>query len=246
MYNGELYQTEELYGELGRPALRGSSDTELLVEALEALGAEKTLSLLRGMFAFCAFDKKAGRLYLAVDRAGEKPLYFGFVGKSFVFGSEPSVFPLFPGFEKRINREALAAYFRYSYIPAPACIYEGIGKLGPGEMLVLEAPFNEEGLVKKKYWSMSEAAKRGEASPFKGSSRDALSELERLLSASVRGQLVSDVPLGAYLSGGIDSSLVVSLMTELSPSPVRTYTIGFSEKEYDSDKRYVAAFEYPE
>ncbi len=232
VYNGELYCTQNYNNLLCEYSFRGTSDTELLLEALEALGTEKTLEFSRGMFAFAAFDLKERRLTLAVDRAGEKPLYYGFIGDSFVFGSEPSVFPHFPGFAPEVDADALGAFFRYSYVPSPASIYKGINKLRPGEMLTLSFPFGPENLGKKQYWSMMKAAKNGAAAPFAGSEEEALEELERLLRASVTGQLVSDVPLGAYLSGGIDSSLVTALMAEAAPV-VRTYTMGFEQKEYD-------------
>ena len=237
VYNGEIYNTEEL--SRGKQ-LRGTSDTEALLESIEEKGLSETLAVCRGMFALATYDRKRRTLTLARDRAGEKPLYYGFVNGSFVFGSELRVFPLFPGFQRDIDRDALAAFFRYSYVPAPRSVYRGIRKLGAGQILTLQYPFREEDLEINSFWAMTEAAIRGEAKPYRGSFEEASEELEELLRDSVRGQLVSDVPLGAYLSGGIDSSLVVSLMTELSPGSVKTFTIGFEEKRYD-ESEYAAA-----
>ncbi len=237
VYNGEIYNTEEL--SCGKK-LRGTSDTEALLESIEEKGVSETLSMCRGMFALAVYDRKRRTLTLARDRAGEKPLYYGFVEGQFVFGSELRLFPLFPGFRREIDRDALAAYFRYSYVPAPRSVYRGIRKLGAGQILTLQHPFREEDLEINSFWSMTEAAIRGEAKPFGGSFEEAAEELEKRLGDSVRGQLVSDVPLGAYLSGGIDSSLVAALMQELSSAPVKTFTIGFEEKRYD-ESEYAAA-----
>lgn len=236
-YNGEIYNAAEIQEKVQavKPQLhfRGTSDTEVILEAFETLGLQQTLSLMKGMFAVALYDRKEKTFYLTRDRAGEKPVYYGFVNGHFIFGSEVAVLKEYPGFREHmeINRTALQEYMRYGFIPAPLSIYEGIYKLLPGTLLTLKEPFDQFAITT--YWSMAQAAQRGMANPFTGSFQEACDELERLLTAAIRSQMISDVPIGAFLSGGIDSPLIVSLMQKISDTPVKTFTIGFEDKKYN-------------
>lgn len=240
-YNGEIYNAEVLRKEVlahkkkqGEGfCFRGTSDTEALLEAIALFGAEKALSLAKGMFAFALYDRREHSVTLARDRAGEKPLYYGFAGGNFVFASDPAAFAAYPGFEAKIDRMALHEYLRYGFVPAPYSVYEGIRKLLPGYVLTLRQPFSAAQVEQHPYWSMADAADNGRKNPFTGSRQEAADELERLLSGAIREQMISDVPIGAFLSGGIDSPLIVALMQKQSSTPVRTFTIGFEEKKYN-------------
>ncbi len=232
-YNGEIYNYAELRAALeaeGRaPQWRGQSDTEVMLAAISAWGFEAALGRLNGMFALAVWDAAERRLLLARDRLGEKPLYYGWAANAFLFASELKAFRAAPGFEARVDREALALYARYAYVPAPWSIYEGVWKLPAGTFLSFAG---EKDLPKPKpYWSLA-AVVRG-APPFQGGEAEAVDELERVLGRAVAGQMVSDVPLGAFLSGGIDSSTVVALMQKASAQPVKTFTIGFEAARYN-------------
>ena len=238
VYNGEIYNAEELktalcdkYSE--EILFRGTSDTEILLEAFEALGVSATLDIAKGMFAIALYDRQEKSLTLIRDRAGEKPLFYGFVEGQFVFASELNAIAAFPGFQKKISPQSVTEFIRYGYVPAPGTIYEGIYKLMPGCLLTLFSPFDQEAVAHKSYYSIAEIAKCGEEHPFRGSFEEAVDQLEFLLKKSIKGQMISDVPLGAYLSGGIDSATIVALMSELSDSKVKTFTIGFEEKKYN-------------
>lgn len=240
VYNGEIYNAEDLKDGLEQAghaaAWRGTSDTEILLEAMEHLGTEKTLKTAKGMFAIALYDRQEKTLSLIRDRVGEKPLFYGSMNGCFVFASELTAIRQFPGFTGKINQDAVTGYIRYGYVPAPDTIYEGIYKLPPGTVMTLSAPWEAEGSGKgriKPYWSMGEAAVRGEETPFSGSFEEAAAELDRRLRDAVRGQMISDVPLGAYLSAGIDSATVVALMSQISTQKVKTFTIGFEEKKYN-------------
>lgn len=234
-YNGEIYNHLELRAELeagaAAPAWRGHSDTETLLACIEAWGIEATLKRSVGMFAFALWDRQARSLILARDRAGEKPLYYGWQGEVFLFGSELKALRAHPAFTASVDRGALALLLRHNYIPAPYSIHAGIFKLPPGTWLELRP--GQRDAQPQPYWSLAEVAERGMAHPFQGSEADAVDELARLLGQAVAGQRVADVPLGALLSGGIDSSLITALMQAQSRQPVRTFTIGFEEKAYD-------------
>ena len=240
-YNGEIYNHKEiarkLLSEKKVAAFRGSSDTEVLLEAAEHYGVKEAVSLCRGMFAIALYDRKEKLLYLVRDRVGEKPLYYGFVRGSFVFASDLGSIAVLDGFEKQINEDVLDIYFTHGYIPTPCSIYENIRKLPAGCLLTIKIPAGTEALATEPeivpYWSMREAAEKGLRSPFQGSRKEAADELERLLKESIKGQMEADVPVGAFLSAGIDSSTVVSLMQDLAPGRVRTFTIGMEEKEYN-------------
>lgn len=235
VFNGEIYNYREiakrLIEEKKVDRFRGSSDTEVLLEAMEHMGIEEAISLCKGMFAIALYDKKERRLYLLRDRIGEKPLYYGFVNGCFVFGSDIGSISVLDGFSNEINRDVLDIYFVHGYIPAPYSIYEDIWKLEPGCILTLEAPFSRPSV--KTFWSVMDAAKKGQENLFAGSREEAAEELERLLKASIRDQMVADVPVGAFLSAGIDSSTIVALMQSLNHGKVKSFTIGMGEKEYN-------------
>ncbi len=244
-YNGEIYNHLNLRRELEAsghgPAWRGHSDTETLLACVEAWGVEATLKRSVGMFAFALWDRQVRTLVLARDRAGEKPLYYGWQGEVFLFGSEIKALRAHPAFNAAVDRGALALLLRHNYIPAPYSIHQGIAKLPPGTWLELRQ--GERAAEPQAYWSLAEVAERGMADPFAGSDAEAVDELARLMGKAVAGQQVADVPLGALLSGGIDSSLVTALMQAQGTQPVRTFTIGFEEQAYDeaAHARAVAA-----
>ncbi len=234
-YNGEIYNYKEVAKRLLEDkkvgGFRGTSDTEVLLEAFEHYGVKKAAVMCKGMFAIALYDKWEKTLYLLRDRVGEKPLYYGMVGSSFVFASDVGCISVLDGFANPINRKVLDLYFLHGYIPAPYSIYENIYKLEPGKVLKIKPPFNKWEI--ETYWSMRDAARNGQKNLFKGSRREAADELERLLVASVRQQMVADVPVGAFLSAGIDSSTVVALMQSVHQGRVKSFTIGMEEKAYD-------------
>ena len=233
-YNGEVYNFRELAAELRilGHSFRGSSDTEVMLAAIEEWGLEKALGRFIGMFAFALWDGKAERLFLVRDRVGIKPLYYGWIGATLVFASELKAIRAFPGFDADIDLEALASYFQYNYVPTPRSIYRGIFKLPPGTYLEL-APGTDPSARPVTYWSAASRIALAKQNPFSGSATDAIDELDRLLRDAVGRRMIADVPLGAFLSGGIDSSLVVSIMQQLIDRPVRTFTIGFREQSHN-------------
>ena len=234
-YNGEVYNHLDLRKQLeashAAPPWRGHSDTETLLACIEAWGVDETLKRSVGMFALALWDRQERALWLARDRIGEKPLYYGWQGDTFLFGSELKALRAHPAFNGSVDRGALALLLRYNYVPGPYSIHAGIHKLPPGTWLKLGV--GQRDVQPVAYWSLAEVAERGMAQPFAGSDAEAVDALERKLGDAVRGQMVADVPLGALLSGGIDSSLIASLMQANSTRPVRTFTIGFEEKAYD-------------
>lgn len=236
-YNGEIYNAPEIREELleKHPALRfrGTSDTEVMLEAFAEYGVDQALQKMKGMFAIALYDRQERTLMLMRDRVGEKPLYYGFAGGEFVFFSDPEALRAYPGFHPAVNREALSLYMRYGFIPAPFSVYEGIFKLEAGCILTIAPPFGTGNIKQERYWSMEEAARYGAEHPFEGAESEAADRLETLLTDAVRGQLMSDVPVGAFLSGGIDSPLIVSLMQKVSKVPVKTFTIGFDDPKYN-------------
>ena len=238
-FNGEVYNHGELRTELERqgcaPAWRGHSDTETLLAAIERWGTIETLRRAVGMFAIALWDREERALHLARDRMGEKPLYVGRAAGAVVFGSELKALRAHPDWRGDVDRDALTAYFRLGYVPGPVSIYRGVSKLPPGTvMTLLPADVRAPGLPEAHpYWSFAEVARRGAAAPFRGSDEEAIDELGRQLDRAVSLQRVADVPLGAFLSGGIDSTSVVATMQAQSSTPVRTFTIGFGEADYD-------------
>lgn len=235
VFNGEIYNfldiKNNILKEFPNVVFRGSSDTELLLWAVEKYGIEETLKQIKGMFAFAVYDKKSDTVYIARDRMGEKPLYYGRVANTFVFASDIGSIEKIDGFDNDINSGTLGTYFKCGYIPAPFTIYKDIYKLEPGRYLSIKAPFSE--WKENTYWDIREVAKNGQANPFDGSFEEASDMLEKLIKDSIRGQMIADVPLGAFLSGGIDSTLTVSLMQSISDKPVRTFTIGFDNPKYN-------------
>jgi asparagine synthase (glutamine-hydrolysing) len=232
-FNGEVYNFRALRREL-EPlghAFRGHSDTEVMLAAIRQWGVEGAVRRFIGMFAFSLWDREDRRLSLVRDRLGIKPLYYGWVGETLLFGSELKAIVAHPAFRARINRNALAAFMRHNYVPSPLTIYDGFWKLPPGSILHLTQGAQRPSPVA--YWSAREVACRGLADPLEGSPDEAVDLLERLLRDAVRLRMESDVPLGAFLSGGIDSSTVVALMQAQSSQPVKTFTIGFHEVGYD-------------
>lgn len=237
-YNGEIYNykkiAEKLLRERKVEAFRGTSDTEVLLEAFEAYGVKEAISLCKGMFAIALYDQKEQVLYLLRDRIGEKPLYYGQVGESFAFASDIGSLAVMEGFDNPINTAVLDLYFIHGYIPAPYSVYEGIYKLEAGTILKIKLPFNGlKSAEVEAYWSIKETAKKGQENLFKGSAEEAADELERLLKEAVSEQMVADVPVGAFLSAGIDSSTVVALMQSLHKGKVKSFTIGMEEKDYN-------------
>ena len=239
-YNGEIYNyakiKEKLLRENKVTAFKGTSDTEVLLEAVSAYGLEQTLRMAKGMFAIALYDKEKQMLSLARDRVGEKPLYYGFVAgdegrERFVFASDLNSVAALEKFNNPINTAVLENYFRYGYIPAPFSVYENVWKLEPGKILEIKSPFNKYTI--KTYWSMQETAVYGQDHLFTGSEAEAAEELERLLKEAIRDQMMADVPVGAFLSAGIDSSTVVALMQSLSRHKVRSFTIGMWDPEFN-------------
>lgn len=245
IYNGEIYNHLDLRQELASagasPSWRGHSDTETLLAALANWGVEKCLAKLNGMFAFALWDAQDRALYLARDRMGEKPLYYGVIGGTLFFGSELKSFKFHPAWAGEIDRSALASFLRFNYVPGDRSIYCNIGKLQPAHFIRITGP--QLPLARPIcYWDINQAARNGMVAKRRHES-DLTDELEALLRDSVERRMMSDVSLGAFLSGGIDSSAVVAMMQSLSSKPVRTFTIGFHERDYDeaSHAKAVAA-----
>lgn len=232
VFNGEIYNHLELRGQLTGLPWRGHSDTETLLAAFETWGVEKALQATVGMFALALWDRVERRLVLARDRIGEKPLYYGWSNGTFLFASELKALNAYPGWRPEIDRDALALFMRYAYVPLPYSIYTGIRKLLPGTYttisLACAASYWPEPIP---YWSA--AAVAGQARRCDWTDSMATDELNRLLSVAVKGQMVADVPLGALLSGGMDSSTVVAIMQASSSRPVKTFSIGFREDDYN-------------
>lgn len=255
-YNGEIYNHLDLRRDLAAagaaPEWRGHSDTETLLAGLAHWGLDETLRRTAGMFALALWDRRERRLSLARDRIGEKPLYWGWAGRALVFGSELKALRRHPDFPREICREALAQYLRFAYVPAPRSIHPGVYKLEPGCILSVDGPpppapphkplrpgAQHGTLSLRRYWSLDETITHGAADPF-ATEAEALAEVEAALSGAVARQMVADVPLGAFLSGGIDSSLIVALMQAQSAQPVRSFTIGFENAGFN-EAPYAAA-----
>jgi len=236
VFNGEIYNHLELRRELKNVEWRGHSDTETLLAGFEAWGIEGALQRAVGMFAIALWDKKDKVLTLARDRIGEKPLYYGFQKDTFIFGSELKALKEHPDFMNEIDRDVICLYLRHSYIPAPYSIYKGIKKLLPGNYMqfpIARGPDCMRLVEPKPYWSLADVAAKGIAEPFAGSDTDAIAILDDQLRRAIGLQMIADVPLGAFLSGGVDSSTVVALMQAQSSRPVKTFSIGFDEASYN-------------
>lgn len=232
-FNGEIYNFLELRNQLQRLGynFRGYSDTEIMLASFSEWGVERSLKHFNGMFAFALWDRQERVLYLGRDRLGEKPIYYGWIGQTFLFSSELKALKAYPGFHAEINRDALTLFVRHSYVPAPYSIYQGIYKLPPATLLTWNGTATHPTPIP--YWSAKEAAEVGVANPFTGSEQEAIDQMEALLLDAVGLRTIADVPLGAFLSGGIDSSTVVALMQAQSSQPVKTFTIGFYEDAYN-------------
>jgi len=238
-FNGEIYNHEEI-----RPSLlargcifRGHSDTEVMLESIASFGLDATLPRLIGMFAFALWDRRERTLTLVRDRLGIKPLYWAKFGDLFLFGSELKALRAHPAWSPRIDRGAVASFMRHSYIPASHTIYQGVHKLAPGSVLTL--PWGGEPRIAR-FWDAREVALSGLANPISGSDEELTDELESRLADAVRRRMIADVPLGAFLSGGIDSSTVVALMQSANAGRVKTFTIGFEDAGFDEAKHAAA------
>ena len=235
-FNGEIFNYRAIAVELAGLGhkFRGQSDTEVMLAAFEQWGVPAALERFVGMFAFGLWDNREQVLFLVRDRLGIKPLYFGFTPKSLIFASELRPFLKHPEFTPQINRNAVALFHRFGYVPAPESIYQRVYKLLPGHYLVLDKrDLVGSDPVPIPYWSAQQLALAGANMPFAGSKVEAFAEVERLLRNSIGLRMIADVPLGAFLSGGIDSSTVVALMQAQSPRPVKTFSIGFHERGFD-------------
>jgi asparagine synthase (glutamine-hydrolysing) len=233
--NGEIYNFEEIRRTLcdsgAAERFRGHSDTEVALAAFDAWGVAAAVPRFNGMFALAVWDRSLRCLHLIRDRVGVKPLYYGISNRTFLYGSELKAMRRHPSFDGAIDRGALHLYLRFMYVPAPHSIYAGISKLMPGTILTFDP--KRCAITTASYWSARDAAVRGMAHRFQGTEEDAALEVERLAGDAVKLRMVADVPLGVLLSGGIDSSLVTALMQAQSRSPVRTFSVGFDEPEYD-------------
>lgn len=234
-FNGEIYNFRALRRQLEERghAFRGHSDTEVLLAAVQQWGVRGAVTRFNGMFAFALWDRTERTLYLARDRAGEKPLYYGWLRGTLLFGSELKALRAHPRFDAPIDRDALALYLRYAYVPSPRTIFRGVRKLPAGTILTVRAARPDPDAEPEPYWSAREVAERGLREPFRGTDEEAVDALDELLRDAVRIRMESDVPLGAFLSGGIDSSTIVTLMQAQSERPVRTFSVGFREQAYD-------------
>ena len=234
-FNGEIYNHSQLREKLNSFEVawtwRGHSDTETLLAGFDYWGVQETIEMAIGMFAFALWDKQEQVLILGRDRIGEKPLYYGWLGDTFLFGSELKALKQHPAFNAGINRDAITLLLRHNYIPAPYSIYQGISKLEPGHLLAVSVSSPKPKVWS--YWSASDIAERGVRNPFSGSPDEAVDKLEYLVMDAIGKQMMADVPLGAFLSGGIDSSTVVAVMQAQSTRPVKTFTIGFDEEGYN-------------
>ena len=232
VFNGEIYNAPALSAELAQEGMlfHGHSDTEVMLGAFERWGIERTLDRIEGMFAIALWDRTTRMLTLIRDRLGKKPLYYGQVGKTFFFGSQPKCFLQHPDWHSDLDRESIAAFLRFGYVPSPRSIYKNIAKMRPAERVDV----HEGKIVKRElYWDARQRSAELYAQPLNLTDQQALDKLGSLLEGAVRNRLIADVPLGAFLSGGIDSSTIVALMSRLSSKPVQTFSIGFEEGNYD-------------
>jgi len=246
-FNGEIYNHLELRDALGKDlAWRGHSDTESLLAGVEAWGLEATLRTSVGMFAIALWDRETRTLMLARDRMGEKPLYYGWQGsgsqRAFLFGSELKALKAHPAFSAGVDRGALCLLLRHNYVPAPYSIFQGIAKLEPGCLLSVSMAQTEPSI--RRYWDAAAVARAGRAHTFVGTADEAVDALEAQVRVAVRQQMLADVPLGAFLSGGVDSSVVVALMQAQSSRPIKTFTIGFHEKDFNEAEQAKAVASY--
>ena len=234
-FNGEIYNFKSLRGELIGLGyeFRGRSDTEVMLACISQWGLVSAVKRFNGMFAFALWDRGGRQLHLVRDRFGEKPLYYGWMGKTFLFGSELKALRAHPHCEAEINRDGLTLFLRHNYVPAPYSIYKGISKVLPGTIATISPNAIGCSPLFTRYWSVQGSAQQGVAETFAGSEIEAVACLDELFRDAVKLRMEADVPLGAFLSGGIDSSTIVSLMQAQSSKPVQTFTIGFNEDGYN-------------
>ncbi len=235
VYNGEIYNHKQIRTKIINHNWLGSSDTETLLVAFEQLGIKETIQHCVGMFSFAVWDKIKKVLIIGRDRMGEKPIYYGWQGlgknECFLFGSELKAIKCHPSFSAEINRNSLCLLMRYNYISSPHSIYQRIFKLKPGHLLKVSFCIKEPTI--EPYWSLIDIAKSNNVLHYFGSEKEKVDELENLLKDVIKQQMVADVPIGAFLSGGIDSSVIVAIMQNQSSNPVNTFTIGFDDKIYN-------------
>ena len=241
-FNGEVYNFARLRQEHGVSAYpyRGHSDTEVILAAVQHLGVEKAVSKFEGMFALALWDRKERCLWLARDRVGKKPLYYGWCGNSFLFGSELKALRQHPDFENELDRNALGQYLQYGWVSQPNSIYRQVRKLPPGSLLKIPQDCKPWDAHPTQFWSAKNIAEHGERNRFTGSYEGAIDKLDGVLQQAVGDRMVADVELGALLSGGIDSSMIVALMQKVSDRPVKTFSIGFWEEKYN-EAEYASA-----
>jgi asparagine synthase (glutamine-hydrolysing) len=236
VFNGEIYNHLSLREKLsldGDISWRGNSDTETLLACFAAWGVEKTIKATVGMFAIALWDKKDQVLTLARDRLGEKPLYWGWCDEVLLFGSELKALKAHPSFNSKVDRSSLGLMLRHNYIPSPYSIYEGIEKLCAGQYVQVKKGQNRSNVKPKYYWDLNKVIDDGITKPFAGTDSQCVDLLEKTISEAISGQMLADVPLGAFLSGGVDSSTVVALMAKQSTQPIRSFAIGFDEPGYN-------------
>lgn len=233
-FNGEIYNFKGLREELESLGhrFRGHSDTEVMLSCISQWGIESAVTRFNGMFAIAVWDREKRLLHLVRDRMGEKPLYYGWAGKTFLFASELKAIRAHPQFHGVIDRGAVALFMRHQYIPAPYSIYTGIFKVVPGTIVTI-APDASASLQVRPYWSVAVAAEQARAEPFRGTAIEAITCMDELLRDAVKLRMEADVPLGAFLSGGVDSSTIVALMQAQSATPIQTFSIGFHEAAYN-------------
>lgn len=244
-FNGEIYNFQDLKKDLEEEGLKfsGQSDTEVILGAFSQWGVKRSLELFNGMFAIALWDKQERILSLIRDRLGIKPLYYAWIKNQFVFASELKAIVLHPDFKKTVDRDVLGLYLRYDYVPAPYCLYRGVKKMLPGAVITVHPGKRENGVEEYYFWKPGDAVSRSIAQSYgAGNQETILADLEDILKDAVKKRMIADVPLGAFLSGGIDSSLVVSLMQSQSGRPIKTFTAGFHHGEYNEaeDARKIA------
>ena len=243
VYNGEIYNADELRHELKASGLKffGHSDTEVILAAFSIWGFEKTLKRLIGMFAIAVWDRQRKRLMLARDRLGIKPLYWFTVGGLTLFGSELKSLKAHEDFVGRIDLDELVGFFRFNYVPSPNSIYESVKKLEPGTFVSLNCAGQSAVTT---FWSFEQVVRAGKQNQFQGTDLEATDALEELLSDAIRRRMVADVPLGAFLSGGVDSSTVVALMQAQTDRPIQTFSIGFDDAQFNEAKHAKAVADH--
>jgi len=231
VFNGEIYNHFDLRKKLKNNTWVGTSDTETILQCFVEWGLEKAVKQFVGMFAFALLDLQERKIHFVRDRVGEKPLYYGKVNKDFIFSSEISAFRAYPNFSDELDIVSIESFIRKSYISNTKSIFKSIKKVNPGSIVSFD--INRREASERKFWDFNEIAKYQRNNEFYGSRQESINELENLLKQSIRGQLISDVPVGCFLSGGIDSSLIAALMSKETKRKIQTFTIGFEDKDFN-------------